>query len=768
MTSAHSNDRAKPIPTTVCGDAPFDRCRAARTIVLNANGAIRRIDGEDVSTSQPFLDLIHVDDRPFAESLIARAAQNPYRPFSAEFRCCGSGWTSVTVEHQPEPPVEGTVVRFHDAPVAARSFGELYRVLMNVECFLWHGVVTKREWGLEWNTRSINEALQRQLLPLDVPEGGSYHAAVHEARTPESRERTDRFGDTAILSGKRHYGQEHELIDRYGRTRWFYENVYIEPLSEGDRWELIGVATEITGQKAVEEQLRQSEERNRMLFDAIPDMIVRMSRDTTILESRSGKNFSLRTPLEEKIGQRAVDLFPRHTTQLEAAIECALRTGESQVIHHELYMRDRMTELETRCVPGDGEEVIAVVRDISPVKRRANERETIAEISELALMDGDETFFDSVAEILARRFHFPSVAVELIDRDRREMVYIGTHGFDVVGEKPVRIPIDETLSGAVAMTGAPMVIHDAQDHRGYRHEGLRRLNVRTFLCEPLTTGKEILGAIALGDSRLRLEADELTETLRVVANFVAQCLERRRATAALTESEFRFRALYQSSTAGIAIIRLDGSIGEINPAFQRMLGYREEDVRGRSFLDLTAPPHVARDREIFRSLASGRANADSGFTELVHKDGRFVPVHVAVSVARAANGEPKHITSVACDISELKRAEQELRALYEEMERRVEDRTRELRETADRLARSNRELQDFAYITSHDLKEPLRSIGSFIELFRRRYEGEIDADADEMISYVVNGAKRMNEMITSLLDYSRVDTRGGAFTKTSA
>jgi Bacteriophytochrome (light-regulated signal transduction histidine kinase) len=87
----------------------------------------------------------------------------------------------------------------------------------------------------------------------------------------------------------------------------------------------------------------------------------------------------------------------------------------------------------------------------------------------------------------------------------------------------------------------------------------------------------------------------------------------------------------------------------------------------------------------------------------------------------------------------------------------------ELKKNLKELERSNRELQSFAYITSHDLQEPLRTIASYSQLIERRYKGQLDPDADEFLEYMVGGAKRMKSMIQGLIDYSRIESKDSKF-----
>jgi len=250
------------------------------------------------------------------------------------------------------------------------------------------------------------------------------------------------------------------------------------------------------------------------------------------------------------------------------------------------------------------------------------------------------------------------------------------------------------------------------------------------------------GATIVVASRQVLQRDE--------AGSPTAILEINRDITAYRKAEVEIRkqaALIELSYDAIIVWDLDSAVVFWSRGAEETYGFTAEQVLGHVTHDLFRTKFPASLKEAYGEVI--RHGRWSG--ELVHAraDGTIIVVASRWSLQRNDRGEPVAILEINRDITERKRAEEELARLNEELEQRVEERTAE-------LERSNRDLEEFAYVSSHDMQEPLRKIANFSEMLAKQYQGQLDEQADRYFGYVTDGAKRMQALINDLLNYSRV------------
>jgi PAS domain S-box-containing protein len=221
--------------------------------------------------------------------------------------------------------------------------------------------------------------------------------------------------------------------------------------------------------------------------------------------------------------------------------------------------------------------------------------------------------------------------------------------------------------------------------------------------------------------------------------------ERKQAEEKLRLSEERLASILGSLLDGIITVDEQQRITLLNPAVERLFGCRAADLLGQP-LDRLIPErfraaHTAHIRAFGQSNVTRRKMGERIAVYGRRADGEEFPIEAAISQTEVAG--QKLFTVILRDITERKRAEAALTQRTEE------------------LARSNQDLEQFAYVASHDLQEPLRAVAGCVQLLQKRYQGKIDERADEFIAHAVEGAQRMRQLIDDLLAFSRVGTRGG-------
>jgi len=194
-----------------------------------------------------------------------------------------------------------------------------------------------------------------------------------------------------------------------------------------------------------------------------------------------------------------------------------------------------------------------------------------------------------------------------------------------------------------------------------------------------------------------------------------------------------YTAIVESSDDAIVGKTRDGVITSWNRGAERLFGYARDEAIGQKMELVFPPDRLAEERDILERI--GRNERVQHFlTQRLRKDGLSVAVSTTVSPILSASGEVVGASSITRDVSEQQRKDEELR-------------------------RSNAELEQFAYVASHDLQEPMRMVANYVELLAERYSGALDERADKYIRFASEGARRMQHLVSDLLAYSRLGSR---------
>lgn len=219
--------------------------------------------------------------------------------------------------------------------------------------------------------------------------------------------------------------------------------------------------------------------------------------------------------------------------------------------------------------------------------------------------------------------------------------------------------------------------------------------------------------------------------------------------------------ILQTAVDPIIVIDEHGIVVEANDAMTKLFGFALDEVIGHNVSVLMPEPYRSEhDGYIAGYLAGGEARIIGIGREVTARrsDGTEFPMSLAVSEVVTADG--RMFTGIIHDLSERNRQRDALREANEQLEQRVAERTRELEELLDELARSNRDLEQFAYIASHDLQAPLRNVRQGLEMLDEHLEVTVgdsfDEEARELRGLVVAAVLRMEELIKGLLTYARL------------
>lgn len=315
-------------------------------------------------------------------------------------------------------------------------------------------------------------------------------------------------------------------------------------------------------------------------------------------------------------------------------------------------------------------------------------------------------------------------------------------------------------TGTAIRLGRPSVCQDMTcdpNFGPWRAEALKR-GYASSLVLPLLNGGKAFGAVTIYSNQVAGFPHEEVQLLTELAADLAQGI----LTLRHGETSRLQSTALQSAANAIVITQVDGAIQWVNSAFTALTGYTSAESMGQNPRVLKSGKHPP---EFYTSLWQTIMAGQVWHGELINKrkDGTFYTEEMTITPVRAGNRSITHFVAIKQDVTgrkemeiSLAKAKEALERQNQELEQRVVQRTASLRQAV-------QEMERFAYVASHDLQEPLRTVSSFSQLLARRYEGKLDSDADEFIEFIVDGAARMQRLINDLLELSRIGTRGKPF-----
>ncbi|HET7671962.1 MAG TPA: PAS domain S-box protein [Burkholderiales bacterium] len=546
----------------------------------------------------------------------------------------------------------------------------------------------------------------------------------------------DLYPDDPAIA-ERHAAMDRELYARPGRQSYeisvrarggemrdtiYYKATYTD--ASGEVAGLIGTIVDITARTRAEAALRGNEERWRSIFNSANEGMLVYDRELKIVAGNQAAERIIGLPLAEIIGAAGfVSLLPcvhadgSPVTPDERPTRLTARSGKPLSGHVIGIKRPGGAHTWLAVNTGflrhpDAADWYGVVSSFTDITAQRN--------AEQALRDSEERYRRTF-ELAGSGLAHVGLDGRFLRVNRRLCEMLG-YTEEELGRMTVRDishPDDREIAPGPRSRVLSGELESVRFEKRYQRKD----------------GGVVWASVAIAMERDR--AGQPLYAISVLDDITAQ----RQAAEALRESETRYRRTFELAGSGVAHIGLDRRFIRVNRRLCEILGYPEDELIGMTGRQISHPDDLDVINTERPRLYAGEIDHLQVEKRYVRKDRSIVWVNFSMVLERDAEGRPMYEIAIFDDVTRRKHAEEDLK-------------------------RSNAELEQFAYVASHDLQEPLRMVSSYTQLLGRRYGDKLQGDAQEFMDYIVDGAARMKQLIEDLLAYSRVGTKGKEFRPT--
>ena len=339
--------------------------------------------------------------------------------------------------------------------------------------------------------------------------------------------------------------------------------------------------------------------------------------------------------------------------------------------------------------------------------------------------------FKAVTEAVSHVLGYTFVGIALIKGEYLEIQY--QLGYDMT-VMPSILSLGQGVIGRVAQTGQRVLVPfvaDDPDYVGPTNKSISEI------CVPLRIQDQVVGVLNVESTHAVLGETQL-ETLSQVAVYVGIALEQARLYQALQSSELRYRELIENASDIIYRTDSSGKFSYTNSVVTRLLGYKEQDILGKHYLELIRPDYQAQARAFY--IKQVKEKTSTTYFEFPVLSIAGEEIWLGQNVQLIWEGEALiGMQAVARDVTQRKRMEEALLKQAEE------------------LSSANADLEQFAFIAAHDLQEPLRKIQAFGDRLNLKYKAVLDEQGQDYLERMRSSATRMRTLIDDLLSFARAN-----------